>query len=736
MTKTIQRKWTTWPRLFGLFFICLILLFVIAGIYIAFLSKDLPPLEKLENFDPDLVTRVYSDDGIMLKELYTQRRIFLPLEQMRSFDPSIGRYYSDLVNAVVASEDHRFYDHWGISMRDFLRAVVVNLAAMRYKQGFSSLSQQLARNLYDRIGFSKTINRKVKEILTAVQMEKRYTKDEIMEMYLNSIYFGHGTFGAQAAAKRYFAKDVRNLTLDESALLVGLLPAPEHYSPVKHPKVALRRRNTVLRLMLNQGKISRKRYESAKSASLNVVDLTDDRGIAPYFTEHVRRQLEQISDSLDIDIYRDGLTVYTTLDTRMQKAAEVAMLSTVLANQEKLNEQFIEERELFEELAWLGIHPEDSVKLMLAGEKPLYEELRKKLLVQGSLVAVDPSSGYIKAMVGGRPDYHDDFNRSTQARRQPGSVFKPFLYTAAIDNGYPVTKKLMNQPIMINVMDANGEWKRWRPRNDDRSVGDRVTLREGLTRSLNLISVRLVQELIPPREVVDMAKRMHISTPLRAVDAIALGTSEVYPIEMVSAYATFANGGIYCEPMSITRIDDRYGITIAQFYPKREEVLSEETAFMMSSLLQSVIKKGTGRRVGWWKGGFNRPAGGKTGTTQNWTDAWFVGFTPHLATGVWMGVDGPPQISLGDGQMGNVAALPAWVEFMQATYDTLSLPYAEFKKPDGIVQLGICQITKDLVTPNCPVEKEYFINKYSPSGICQLHSKTNPNSSRRRSDFD
>jgi penicillin-binding protein 1A len=315
-------------------------------------------------------------------------------------------------------------------------------------------------------------------------------------------------------------------------------------------------------------------------------------------------------------------------------------------------------------------------------------------------------------------------------------VFKPFLYTAAIDNGYPVTKKLMNQPIMINVMGADGEWKPWRPRNDDRSVGDRVTLREGLTRSLNLISVRLVQELIPPREVVDMAKRMHISTPLRAVDAIALGTSEVYPIEMVSAYATFANGGIYCEPMSITRIDDRYGITIAQFYPKREEVLSEETAFMMSSLLQSVIKKGTGRRVGWWNGGFNRPAGGKTGTTQNWTDAWFVGFTPQLATGVWMGVDGPPQISLGDGQMGNVAALPAWVEFMQTAYDTLSIPYSEFKKPDGIVQLGICQITKDLVTSNCPVEKEYFIKKYTPSGICQLHSKTNPNSSRRRSDFD
>lgn len=736
MKYAIKRRWTTWPRLIGLMLMGLLISIIVASVYILILSNDLPPLEKLENFDPDLVTRVYSADGVMLKELFTQRRIFVPLEKMRSFDPYTGRYYSDLVNAVIASEDHRFHDHWGISSRDFLRAVVVNLAAMRYKQGFSSLSQQLARNLYDRIGFTKTISRKVKEILTAVQMEKRYTKEEILEMYLNSIYFGHGTYGAQAASKRYFAKDVWDLTLDECALLVGLLPLPEHYTPVRNPEKALRRRNTVLRLMLEQGKISRKRYDDAKSAPLNVVDQADDRGIAPYFTEHIRRQLELMSDSLDIDIYRDGLTVYTTLDTRVQKAAEEAMLNTVRVNQEKLNEYLYEEQDLFEDLAWLGIHPEDSVKLMLAGEHQLYEELRKKLLVQGSLVAIDPSTGYIKAMVGGRPDYHDDFNRATQAKRQPGSVFKPFLYTAAIDNGYPVTKKLINQPVVLNVMNSEGEWIRWSPRNDDRSVGGRVTLRDGLTRSLNLISVRLVQELVPPREVVDMAKRMHISTPLRAVDAIALGTSEVYPIDIVSAYATFANGGIYCQPMSITRIEDRYGITLAQFFPKREEVLSEETAFMMTSLLQSVIKKGTGRRVGWWKGGFNRPAGGKTGTTQNWTDAWFIGFTPQLAAGVWMGVDGPPQISLGDGQMGNVAALPAWTEFMQAAYDTLRWPYADFKKPDGIVQLGICQVTKKLATPNCPVEKEYFIEKYSPSEVCQLHGGTNSSGSRRRSDYD
>jgi penicillin-binding protein 1A len=286
-------------------------------------------------------------------------------------------------------------------------------------------------------------------------------------------------------------------------------------------------------------------------------------------------------------------------------------------------------------------------------------------------------------------------------------------------------------------MGPKGKWgRKWVPQNDDASVGGLTTLREGLTKSLNLISVRLVQQLIPARVVTDMAKRMHISTPLRAVDAIALGTSEVKPIEIVSAYATFANGGIYCEPMAITKIEDRYGITIAQYFPKREEVLSEETAFIMTSLLQSVIRRGTARKVSWWNDGFHRPAGGKTGTTQNWVDAWFVGFTPQLAAGVWMGVDGPPQISLGDGQMGSEAALPAWVEFMQTTYDTLSLPYAGFNKPNGIVQLGICQETKDLVTRNCPVEKEYFIKKYSPSVVCQLHGKINPNRPMRRSDYD
>ncbi|MFQ6674183.1 MAG: penicillin-binding protein 1A, partial [Fidelibacterota bacterium] len=578
-----------WRRVIGRVFILLVVLGVGGAVYIRILSRDLPSLEQLENFDPDLVTRIYSSDGVLLKELYTQRRVFVDLE----------RIPQDLINAVIASEDHRFYAHWGISLRDLMRAVVIDVVTLSYRQGFSSITQQLARNLYDTIGFRKTISRKLREVITAVQIEKTYTKDEILEMYLNSVHFGHGTYGAQAAAKRYFHKDVWDLTLDECALLVGLLPAPARYSPINHPDQALRKRNVVLGVMKKRGLISQSDYTEAQAMNLHVVSGEDDRGIAPYFTEYIRRILEQEDEKLNIDIYRDGLEITTTLDSRIQKMAEDAVLKAVQADQKILNQRLYANREEFEQLAYLGIHQEDSVRAMLDGKLPLYEDLRDKLLVQAALVAVDPANGHIVAMIGGRPDYHDQFNRSTQAKRQPGSVFKPFIYTTAIDNGYPVTKQLLNQPVVLNVQNASGEWEKWIPQNYDHSIGGLTTLREGLRRSLNLISVRLVQELVPPEAVVKTAHQMGITTPLRAVDAIALGTSEVIPLEVTSAYGIFANKGVWSKPMAITKIVDRFGDIIREYAPQREEVLSEETAFMMTDLLRTVVDRGTGGRVRW-----------------------------------------------------------------------------------------------------------------------------------------
>ena len=720
VTKKKNSVSSSWIQIGLRLFFVLLICGVVGFVYLLILSRDLPSLEQLENYDPDLVTRIYSEDGVLLNELFTQRRVYVDLEQIPK----------DFVNATLSSEDHRFRSHWGISLRDFLRAVAINTITLSYRQGFSSITQQLARNLYDTIGFRKTLTRKLKEVITAIQIEKTYTKDEILEMYLNSVHFGHGTYGVQAAAKRYFKKDVRDLMLDECALLVGLLPAPARYSPINHPGRATRRRDVVLQLMKNRNKISESSYNEAVVLKLDINPDVDDLGIAPYFTEYIRRILEREDEALDIDIYRDGLEIYTTLDSRMQKLAEEAVLTTVQANQKTLNQRLDRDREEFEQLAYLVIHPEDTVRMMLEGELPLYEELRDKLLIQAALVAINPSNGHIKAMIGGRPDYHDQFNRATQAKRQPGSVFKPFIYTAAIDNGYPVTRQLHNQPVVLNVQNAEGDWVQWKPRNYDNSTGGLTTLREGLRRSLNLISVRLVQELVPPEVVVQTAKRMHLTTPLRAVDAIALGTSEVFPLEITSAYSIFGNKGVWCQPMAITKIVDRFGVTVKEYFPNRQEVLSEETAFMMTDLLQTVVDRGTGGRIRWMYK-FSRPAGGKTGTTQDWTDAWFVGYTPQLAAGVWFGVD-DPQVSLGENQDGSRAALPAWARFMKAVYDTLQWEYADFEMPEGVVEIEICKLTKDLPTQYCSTEMEHFIRKYSPMQKCMVHTEASTLRQRER----
>ncbi|HDY75505.1 MAG TPA: PBP1A family penicillin-binding protein [Candidatus Marinimicrobia bacterium] len=682
---------------------------VIMLAYIFYLSIDLPSIEQLENYDPDLVTRIYSVDGKLLNELYYEKRVFVELDQIPQH----------MLNALVAKEDQRFYDHWGISLRDVFRAILINTVTMSYSSGFSSLTQQLARNLYDNIGFKKTITRKIKEVITAIQIERTYTKDEILEMYLNSVHFGHGTYGVQAAAKRFFGKNAYELTLDESALLVGLLPAPARYSPVRHPDRALTKRNVVLRVMRDQNYITQEEYAEARAHSLDNIQQEQTRGTAPYFTEYVRRFLEREDDDLGVNIYRDGLKIYTTLDSRLQKIAEDAVFKSVQENQERLNKRLFNDEEEFSKLAYLSIYPEDTVKLMMAGEMELYEDLRDKLLVQSAFIALDIRTGAILAMVGGRKDYPDQFNRATQSLRQPGSVFKPFVYTTAVDNGVPVTRQLLNQPVVLNVRNADGEWAKWMPQNYDGSTGGLTTLREGLRRSLNLISVRMVQEVVSAEAVKQTARRMGITTDIRAVDAIALGTSEVHLLEIVGAYATFANKGVHSMPYGITRIEDKYGNALREYEPRKEEVLSAETSYIMTSLLQTVLDRGTGGSAR-WKYHFYYPAAGKTGTTQGWTDAWFVGFSPYIAAGAWFGVD-DPQVSLGKGSDGSRAALPAWARFMRASHDTLGYDRKDFERPERIIEMKICQVTKKIPTESCPVETEVFIPGTEPTKLCSVH---------------
>lgn len=693
-------------------FHCLLLFFGIgffAGIYIFILSRDLPSLERLENFDPDLVTRIYSSDEVVLHELFYQKRVFAELRDI----PEHMR------QATIISEDRRFKEHWGISLRSVARAIVVNVLSLSYRQGFSTLSQQLARNLYKSIGFEDNITRKLKEVITAIQIERTYTKDEILEMYLNTVHFGHGTYGVESSAKRFFGKTSSDLTLDESALLVGLLPSPANYSPIRYPKKALARRNIVLKLMLDHKFIDIEDYNYTMNKGLESIIDEPLPGKAPYFTEYIRRSLEKIDDELGFNIYRDGLKVYTTLDSKLQEIAEEVVMKSVKRNQEILNRRLFNDDEKFSKLGYFGIYPEDSVRLMMQGEAELYKELREQLLVQVAFVALDPKTGSILAMVGGRPDYHDQFNRAVQAARQPGSVFKPFVYATAIDNDYPVTTQLLNQPVVLNVQNANGEWEKWMPRNYDESTGGLTTLREGLRRSLNLISVRLVQELVPAREVKNTAKRLGISTDIRAVDAIALGTSEVIPLDIISAYGVFASGGIYSHPLAITRIEDRYGNVIKKFSSVQEEVLRPSTSYMMTNLMKTVVDAGTGGSAR-WKYKFYAPAAGKTGTTQGYSDAWFVGFTPHLVAGVWFGID-DYSISLGKMQDGSRAALPVWARFMREAYKTLELKNTDFKRPDDVKTVEICSVSKKQSLGPCPVEKEIFIEGTQPVDKCRVH---------------
>ena len=679
--------------------------------YIFYLAQDLPSLDQLENYDPDLVTRIYSADGKILDELYLEKRIFISIDEIPN----------NMKNALIASEDRRFYDHWGISMRDLFRAVVINIISLSYEQGFSSLTQQVARTLYDSIGFKKTIVRKIKEIITAIQIERTYTKSEILEMYLNNVHFGHGTYGVQAAAKRYFGKSASALTLGESAMIVGILPAPARYSPVRHPERAHYKRNVVLRVMRDQRYITNDIYSEARVIeSENVIEFQAE-GTAPYFTEYVRRVMEKEDDHLGVNIYRDGLKIYTTLDTRLQDIAEKSLMKSIKRNQDKLNERLFNDKEEFSQLAYHSIYPIDTVKMMMEGDSILYEDLRNKLLVQGAFIALDPTTGAILAMIGGRPDYHDQYNRAVQAKRQPGSVFKPFVYTTAIDNGYPVTKQLLNQPLVLRVLNAEGEWEKWMPRNYDGTTSGLTTLREGIRKSVNLIAVRVVKELVPAREVKAMAERMGLTTNIRAVDAIALGTSEVYLLDVVNAYSAFANKGVLNQPFGISKVEDRYGNTIKEYYPIREEVLREESAYVMTTMLQTVMDAGTGGSAR-WRHNFYHPAGGKTGTTQNWTDAWFVGFSKQLAAGVWVGVD-DPQVSLGESQDGSRVALPAWARFMTAAHDTLGLTQKKFERPDGVINVEICSLTKDKPTNLCPLETEIFIKGTEPSQLCKVHRR-------------
>ncbi len=680
-----------------------LLAFLFIVIYITILSRDLPSLTQLENYDPELATKIYSQDGVVIKELFTMKRIFTPLEQIPQ----------DMVHAVIATEDHIFYKHWGVNVRRFVYVMLINLVHMRYQQGASTITQQLARQLY--LNLEKKISRKIREWITAIQIERTYTKSEILEMYLNQMNFGGGNYGVQAASIAFFGKDAKNLTLEECALLAGLLQRPASYYPFRYPDRALQRRNIVLNNMLRQGYITEEQYQEAKNKPLNLKEYNpeQDEGFAPYFTEYVRQELQ---DRYHMDLYKSGYNVYTTLDTRVQAAAEQAVKNQLPGLQKKFNKRLIatNKAKQYIDPHILAKTPYEQLR---KNERLLDSLLTESIPIQVALIAMDPKDGRILSMIGGRDFEKYKYNRAIQAKRQPGSTFKPIVYTAAIDNGYSPCYELLNQPVVLYL--PNGD--RWAPHNYDNSQGGPTMLRDALKRSLNLVTARLVQEVVPPRTVADYGQKLGLTTPIPPYDAIALGSADVILIEITSAFGVFANQGILSRPLGILKVVDKYGNKLEENKPEIKEVLRKESAYIMADMLSTVINHGTGvaaRSVYH----FYRPAGGKTGTTNSFTDAWFIGFTPQIVAGVWVGFD-DPAITLGEGQSGAMVALPIWAPFMRAAHDTLHLPVQNFEMPPGIVRMEICKETKKIPTEYCPeIISELFETRFAPTEKCNVHT--------------
>lgn len=714
-------------------FALIIIFLIFLAFYIPYIISGLPSLEELENPKAELATKVYSIDGEVIDQFFIKNRTYVDLKTLPP----------NLIHALIATEDKNFYKHWGVDLPRLLKAMIKNIISLRIREGASTITQQLSRNLYDlkveRKKLHDKITRKFREFITAFQIESNYTKDEIIEMYLNIAYFGKSAYGIAAASQIYFDKAPSELTLTESALLIGLLKGPATYDPINHPERAKMRRNTVISRMEKIGFITEIEANKAKSEEIHLKLNEDDAlvGIAPHFVEYIRQQLSQKAEVYGFDIYRDGLSVYTTLNARMQRHANKAVEDHLREYQDNFRKSWNWNRNKdILEVAISHIirtsdayrkaknqQERDSISRSLRSNPAFIDSVKKiSTQIEIGFVVLDNKTGGIVAMVGGSnfKSFKYGLNHVTQIYRQPGSTFKPFIYTVAIDNGYPPCYEILNQPVTLIMADG----KRWTPKNFDGIFGGKKTIREGIRYSINLVAVRAIMEIAPIQQVIEYAQRMGIKSKLPPYESLSMGTGEIMPLEITAAFAVFANEGIYTEPISILRIEDKDGNLIEEMQTERREVLSKETAYIMTNMLEDAVNNGTGQRV---RNFFHLPAAGKTGTTQEYADGWFVGFTPHLTAGVWVGFDNKSvHFTSVDGQGGRAAA-PIWGKFMGLVYadKEINMPVDFFQQPEGVVTETICSETKQLATPFCPnVEEEIFNQRYLP-GSCSLHSSSN-----------
>ncbi|MEN6374906.1 MAG: PBP1A family penicillin-binding protein [Smithella sp.] len=623
--KTIKgrRKKHSGPLIFFLGLITLLLFFVLAGataFYI--LAIDLPGIDALKDYRPNISSRVFDDNNELIDEFFTEDRKIVKVSEIPAIIPA----------AFIAAEDSRFYNHRGVDIQSIFRAVFKNFEAGHIVQGASTITQQIAKMMY--LSPEKKYMRKIKEAILAYKIDRYLTKEEILQLYLNQIYLGHGTYGIEAAALGYFGKNARALSLPEAALLAGLPKAPTTYSPFLHFDKAKERQVYVLQRMMEDGYISEDQMKRAIDAPLKLRPIRSKDKAAAYFVEHVRRYVQE-KYGADV-LYKEGLSIYTTLNLSAQKAAYEAM-------ERGLAE--LEERENYE-----------------------------RGLVQGALYSMDARTGAIVAMVGGRDFNKSEFNRATQSRRQPGSAFKPIIYTAAFDKGMNPSTRFVDSPIVFQ--DLSQQDGLWTPKNYDGKFLGPITMREALVHSRNIVTIKILQD-IGVDYAASYALNMGITSPIARNLSMALGSSGVTLQELVRAYSVLANGGRKVAPYFIKKIVDRTGNIFEETKIQSEQAIDPRIAFMTTYIMQDVVQRGTGTRVK----SIGRPVAAKTGTTNDMRDAWFLGFTPSVVTGVWVGFD--QERSLGGQEVGGRAAAPIWLYFMERFLE--NKPVETFTAPQGVV---------------------------------------------------
>ncbi len=724
-----------------------------------YVARDLPSLDMLETYQPSQVTRVYSDDRQLIGQFFIERRLVTPIGQMPK----------NLINAVIAVEDARFFEHPGLDFVGIARAAWTNLRRGGRVEGASTITQQLARSLF--LSSERTFTRKVKELILAYKIELILSKEQILELYLNQIYFGQGAYGVAAASETYFGKELKELTLPEAALLAGLPKSPNHYSPLRSPERAKKRQEHVLSRMEEAGFITSSEREAAVNERMTFRRPSAD-SIAPYFVEYVRQYL--VTKYGETAAYKGGMEIQTSLNLDMQRAADQAvrdglreldkrqgwrgpvgrmdpaqLASTTTEMPLPGPGEFVQGvvtkvakdhfmvqigdrsgRLAFDDMAWaqrqlIGKDPTRDYKILPSPKQVLkpgdvievsikkierdqvHLKLEQDPVVEGALVALDPTTGAVRAMVGGYNFARSEYNRAVMAHRQPGSAFKPVLYAAALAQGLGPATVVLDAPV---VYEDEQEEKIWKPENYGRRFHGLVTLREALAHSHNLATVRLLDK-VGIKNVVEFAKAVGITSPLAPDLSLALGSSSVSLLELTSVYGVFGNQGVRVEPYVISMVKDKDGQVLEEVQVQPKQVVSKETAYLITNMMEDVIQRGTGQLAK----SLGRPLAGKTGTSNEYTNAWFIGMTPNLAVGTYVGFD--DRRPLGETESGAHAALPIWVAFMKQALQ--QLPVVPFEIPEDILFVKVDHATGLLAdeTSGEPASVEIFAKGTEPTQV-------------------